>query len=300
MNLRKISLVFVFIMIIPGFVMAGYGDGDWAAEPEGMFSPTPVLSQSCVAVRVPLTSSQALEGIRWYHNDSATVFPKILVASGLNDIPPLYSDGMVVVENATGVEVGWSEVQFSQAVASETGTLYVIFQLPVNAEGVDVGQGPGFGYVTSESGSCVYLSSDGDGWARLVTDYQLLVDPVYTIREPGIVSLKSAVDDQDQSLATDDEVLIRRTELLLPYPNPFNPLTTVAFNLKTPGTATLNIYDVRGRFVRNLEDGHLESGRHDYIWLGRDRSGQRVASGVYFARLQADGQTLIKRMMLVK
>ena len=114
------------------------------------------------------------------------------------------------------------------------------------------------------------------------------------------MSLKSANGDQDPSRVDDNGNVVERTELLLPYPNPFNPMATVAFNLKTPGKATLTIYDVRGRFVRSLEDGYLESGRHEYYWLGRDRNGQRVASGVYFARLQADGQNMIKRMMLIK
>ena len=98
--------------------------------------------------------------------------------------------GVVVAENASGLESAWSELSLSEAVASDTGTLYVIFQLPANEPGVDIGIGPGFGHVTADSSSCVFLSADGDAWLRLVTDYQLLVDPVYTIRESGMVSLK--------------------------------------------------------------------------------------------------------------
>jgi len=67
--------------------VAGGGSGAWSATPEGMFSPTPVLTQTCVAVRVNLTPTQALGGIRWYNNDSSTVFPRIMVASGLGDLP---------------------------------------------------------------------------------------------------------------------------------------------------------------------------------------------------------------------
>ena len=55
-----------------------------------------------------------------------------------------------------------------------------------------------------------------------------------------------------------------------------------------------------GRLVEELECGRLESGRHEYMWLGTDRSGRRVASGVYFARMKADGQEFVSRMLLLK
>jgi len=301
MSFKKISSA-IFVLMIFGSNMAhaGGGSGTWTAEPEGMFSPTPVLQRSCVAVRIDLTQTQALSGVRWYHNDSSTVFPKIMVASGLKDYPPLYADGMVVVEDATGVEVGWSVVSFSEPVASETGSLYVIFQLPVNTEGVDVGDGPGFGYVATDNGSCVYLSSDGDDWSRLVTDYQLLVDPVYTTREPGFIALSSSQGDEDERPIILGEGVVARTELLRPYPNPFNPQATVSFSLKVSGQARLDIYDIRGRLVKVLADEHMEAGYHSYTWLGRDRSGRRASSVVYFVRLKANNLEQIQRMTLIK
>jgi hypothetical protein len=275
--------------------------GSWSPEPAGILTLTPVFERSCVAVRIPLQANQALSGVRWYNNDELTVFPNILVASGYADVPPFFDDGVVVAEEVGGAEVAWSEVGFSQGVVSETGTLYVIFQLPANQEGVESGIGPGFGHVPADSTSCVFLSADGDEWLRLVTDYQLLVDPVYTIREPGMVSLKCAGPALEMPAeAMEEEVVIARTELLRPYPNPFNPMARISFTLKNPGHVRLSVYDIRGRLVKDLENGFMDTGRYEIPWLGRDQSDQRVSSGVYFARLRADGQIMTQRLLLIK
>ena len=100
--------------------------------------------------------------------------------------------------------------------------------------------------------------------------------------------------------STQEEVDIMRTELLRPYPNPFNPKATISFMLKNSGHVRLSVYDLRGRLVKDLENGYLDTGRYEIPWRGLDRSDQRVVSGVYFARLRADGQTMIQRMLLIK
>ena len=97
-----------------------------------------------------------------------------------------------------------------------------------------------------------------------------------------------------------DEEIVKRTELLRPFPNPFNPTTRIEFTVKNPGEVRLSIYDVRGRLVRDLENGHRDAGRYEAMWSGQDHSDQRVASGVYFARMQADGETMTQRLLLIK
>jgi hypothetical protein len=85
------------------------------------------------------------------------------------------------------------------------------------------------------------------------------------------------------------------------YPNPFNPATTVRFSV--PGGAAhvgLEIVNVNGRVVRTLVDGELGPGPHTRVWDGRDDSGEAVASGVYFMRLEADGLVETRKMTLLK
>ncbi len=85
------------------------------------------------------------------------------------------------------------------------------------------------------------------------------------------------------------------------YPNPFNPVTTVSYALSEPAEVTLGVYDPAGKLVKRLVDGAVVgAGRHDALWDGRNETGQVVAAGVYFARLEADGHTQIRRMALVK
>lgn len=84
------------------------------------------------------------------------------------------------------------------------------------------------------------------------------------------------------------------------YPNPFNPATTIAWELDRRVRVALSIYDARGRLVRALVDGAEPAGRHETAWDGADRSGTRVASGVYFARLQVGGRSDTKRLVLLK
>jgi glycosidase len=79
------------------------------------------------------------------------------------------------------------------------------------------------------------------------------------------------------------------------YPNPFNPTTTIEFDLPSAGPVELKVFDVRGRTVATLIDGHRSAGSHRAQF-----DGGRLASGVYFYRLKFDGQSLVRKMLLVR
>jgi hypothetical protein len=89
---------------------------------------------------------------------------------------------------------------------------------------------------------------------------------------------------------------------LAAQPNPFNPATTVSFNLPQRGRAEVRIYSVRGELVDVLGGGTYEAGLHREVWHGRDRAGRDVPSGAYFGRLHVDGHPLgqVIRMSLVR
>ncbi len=84
------------------------------------------------------------------------------------------------------------------------------------------------------------------------------------------------------------------------HPNPFNPMTTIAFDLASPAAARLVIYDVRGGVVRTLLDEPRAGGRHTVVWDGRDQGGREVASGTYLYVLSAGTERARGRMMLVR
>ncbi len=84
------------------------------------------------------------------------------------------------------------------------------------------------------------------------------------------------------------------------YPNPFNPSTTLSFVLPSSGKASLTVYDITGRKVREIAAGTMTAGAHSAVWNGRDASGRAVSSGVYFARLSLGGTAVTHRMTLMK
>jgi hypothetical protein len=84
-------------------------------------------------------------------------------------------------------------------------------------------------------------------------------------------------------------------------PNPFNPITTIGFEVGTNQLVTVGVYDVRGALVRVLLDAaEVPPGHHEVIWDGRDARNVRVGSGVYFVRMVAPGFRQTQRLALVK
>lgn len=79
------------------------------------------------------------------------------------------------------------------------------------------------------------------------------------------------------------------------YPNPFNPTTTISFSLPRASFVSVKVFNVRGQVVKNLLQEPRGAGRHEITLDGRD-----MASGMYFYRIDADGLTATKSMMLVK
>ncbi len=85
------------------------------------------------------------------------------------------------------------------------------------------------------------------------------------------------------------------------YPNPFNPSTTISFDLRIVTPVRLRVFDLSGRVVRTLIDGQiLAAGRHSESWNGIDATGQPVATGVYLYRLEAGDFHETRRMILIK
>jgi hypothetical protein len=90
------------------------------------------------------------------------------------------------------------------------------------------------------------------------------------------------------------------TALTSVHPNPFNPRTSVSFDLAQPGSVQLAVYNVRGELVRTLVSEARPAGRHEAVWDGSDNAGQPVSSGVYIARLVAGQVAMQRKLMLVK
>jgi hypothetical protein len=84
------------------------------------------------------------------------------------------------------------------------------------------------------------------------------------------------------------------------YPNPFNPETTIRFDVASRSHVALRVYDVSGALVRTLVDETKDAGSHVVQWNGRNDQGNPASSGVYFYRLTAPGFSDVRKMTLLK
>ncbi len=87
---------------------------------------------------------------------------------------------------------------------------------------------------------------------------------------------------------------------LRPYPNPFNPSTTIAYDLAQAGNVRLRVYAASGQIVRELVAANQASGRYEVEWDGRDGNGVLVGNGVYLCELRAGDFRAVTRMVLMK
>ena len=84
------------------------------------------------------------------------------------------------------------------------------------------------------------------------------------------------------------------------YPNPFNPETSIRFDLAEAGLVRLHVFDALGQKVQTLVDRSLSAGTHQAVWRGIDQSGRSLSSGMYFYRLEVGSYSRTRKMLLMK
>jgi len=84
------------------------------------------------------------------------------------------------------------------------------------------------------------------------------------------------------------------------YPNPFNPVTSIRYNLPQAGLVNLKIFDLMGKEIRTLTAGFEYAGEKSTIWDAKDNQGNLVSSGVYIYRLVTAGQIRSSKLVLLK
>jgi len=83
------------------------------------------------------------------------------------------------------------------------------------------------------------------------------------------------------------------------YPNPFNPGTTIPFEMTRRGNVSVRVYTIMGKLVRTLWNGELSAGSHDVRWDGTEMSGIASASGIYLFEVRsAAGNRIVKGILL--
>jgi hypothetical protein len=152
---------------------------------------------------------------------------------------------------------------------------------------VNDGEDELIGYTTTES-YVDNLTEDGNYLYYVVTVYA-----------EGI-SFPSTEFGFDTAVGNDEHNYPAVTELYGNYPNPFNPVTNIAYSLAESGNVKINIYNVRGQHILTLTDEVQSRGKHIVQWNGKDANSNDCASGLYLYRFQTKGLNTIKKTMLLK
>ncbi|HNX00935.1 MAG TPA: T9SS type A sorting domain-containing protein [Candidatus Cloacimonadota bacterium] len=84
------------------------------------------------------------------------------------------------------------------------------------------------------------------------------------------------------------------------YPNPFNPSTTIRFELPESGWVKMDIYNIKGQHIRNLLDEHRLNGQNQVVWNGTNDNGKTVASGVYLVKVSSGQYSASRKVIMVK
>ncbi len=161
----------------------------------------------------------------------------------------------------------------------------------------------GYG-VTDEAGN-FNISNLAPGTYTVTVDrfgYQstssISVSPTYDSQGnsvPASAAFTIANDSPNGVVVNKTTALPTEYKLEQNFPNPFNPTTTIRFNLPQTVKASLTIYNILGQKVATLVDGVIEAGAHNISW-----NASNVASGIYFYQVKTDNFTATKKMMLIK
>ena len=100
--------------------------------------------------------------------------------------------------------------------------------------------------------------------------------------------------------ANDNELLPDEFYLSPNFPNPFNPQTTIKFEISKTAYTTIKIYNTLGKEIATLINEYLPSGEKEISWDGKDNNGNIVSSGVYFIQMTAGSYRQTMKAVLLK
>ena len=101
-------------------------------------------------------------------------------------------------------------------------------------------------------------------------------------------------EDISLNVNIDEDFIFKSDKVLYlnNYPNPFNPITTIEFNLNESGFVQVEIFNVKGQLVNSLININKDTGYHSVVWDGSDQYGNQISSGLYLYKLKANGNVL--------
>jgi hypothetical protein len=262
----------------------------------------PIDGERYAAVELVIPEGQALSALSWYNNDATSPFAQVILMEAQAELPPDLENSALILEEVEGPTLAYGTLTLAEPVSSSTGRAWAVFVYPdesdLSAKGY--GGGVGVGIRESEVPARTFLSHGGDEWIKLAEPHEMAIGATLGSGKAGARSLAVLARERGSGEQAKQELPITATKLHEPYPNPFNPRTTIRFDLHEPANVTLAIYNLRGQRVRTAVSATLAAGRYQRSWQGEDDAGYSVASGLYFVRLEFGQNTQVQRLVLVR
>ncbi|MDP8200541.1 MAG: FlgD immunoglobulin-like domain containing protein [Candidatus Tenebribacter burtonii] len=188
-----------------------------------------------------------------------------------------------------------------------------------------------FGIAASRTGSAIpnldFITLNQTSSSRDLIGYNVYLDDMGTVlasvgfdvfeyQYTGLINGQSyiagvsAVYDEEESEIVEipftysgtsaGNIVVATTMLDNNYPNPFNPITTIAYSIIEAGYVTLQVYNVKGQLIKTLVSDVRETGNFSITWNGTDNSSKPVSSGIYFYKMKTGNYEQSKKMILLK
>lgn len=140
----------------------------------------------------------------------------------------------------------------------------------------------------------------GKGAANSVLDYSVLNNQSGRFESRNVTVSECKEFLQVRIDATDEPPLPTVIKLYGNYPNPFNPETTISFDLAEQSPVTIEVFNIKGQKVSTLVRDNFASGHHSVVWNGTDSNGKPVSSGVFFYKMSTPNHVSTRKMLLLK
>jgi hypothetical protein len=161
--------------------------------------------------------------------------------------------------------------------------------------------GPSAGVVPPGATDTIIVTMDGTLLEEAVYTGLLNItsEDIYHSEDPVDVPVRFVVG-HPSDISDIQATIPTRYALYQNYPNPFNPTTEIRYDIPADTYVKLEIYNLMGQLVSMPVDAYQKAGYKTVQWDGRDMSGSKVASGIYFYRLETDGFDKCRKMTILK
>ncbi|MBN2410438.1 T9SS type A sorting domain-containing protein [candidate division KSB1 bacterium] len=260
-----------------------------------------MLTRPCLFILIVLSSCMLFN----FHSVAQTVevtLPDTTATEGSTiSIPVLCND-----VTGLGVYSYGFKIEYDQSIITATGVAVdETISLPWGAPTFNIGEGTIFIAAAGSAplngeGVLLFIDFSINGTVGNITMIQF-TEAMFNEGEPMAVTTNGNLEVVPPTTVKPEPAIPGSFKISPAYPNPFNPSTTVEYELLSKSRITISVYDELGRFINTLIDESMDMGCHTITWDGYDQSHREVSSGIYFINISAGNTiTTISTLKVVK